>query len=303
MVYLRTSFRKLENSNTTLTERVRAGIKRQRILLSVLFLLLLIAAVYLGYYYFPLNSETGKTNKWEFIFIGFFAELANGTLGMAYGVTTSAFLISIGITPVISSAMVHISEVFNAGAAGLIHYKIGNVNKKLFRKLLVPGIIGSVAGASLLFAFKNHTHALRMAVSVYTLLLGMVIIYKALASIKTKNKIKRISLVGLLSGFLDAMGGGGWGTIVSATLIAGGRNALYTIGSVSLSKFFVALASSITFIALMGSIQWMPIAWLVVGGLVAAPIGPYLAKHIPIKFTMILVALAIILISLKQIFF
>jgi len=286
-----------------LSELVRARIKRQRVLLFLLFLLLLIAAVYLGYYYFPKASESGITHKWEFIFIGFFAELANGTLGMAYGVTTTAFLISIGMNPVISSAMVHISEIFNASASGLIHYKIGNVNKKLFAKLIVPGIIGSIAGAALLFAFKDHISALRMAVSVYSLLLGLVIIYKALASVKTRNKIKKIFLVGIVSGFLDAMGGGGWGTIVSATLIAGGRNALYTIGSVSLSKIFIAMASSVTFIVLMGSMQWGLILWLVVGGLAAAPIGPYLAKHIPIKLTMVLVAVAIILISLKQIFF
>ena len=206
--------------------------------------MLLIAAIYCGYYFFPNASVNGHTNRWEYIFIGSL-QLANGTLGMAYGVTTSAFLISIGISPVASSAIVHVSEVFNAGASGIIHYRIGNVNKKLFRKLLVPGIIGSVLGASLLYALKEHTGTLRIVVSGYTFLLGLVIIYKAVAKINTRKKIKVIFPVGLFSGFLDAMGGGGWGTIVSATLIAGGRNALYSVGSVSLSKTFIAMASAV----------------------------------------------------------
>ena len=155
----------------------------------------------------------------------------------------------------------------------------------------------------MLYAFKNYTGILKTVVAVYTLLLGIIIIYKAAGKIKPGKKIKHIYPIGFVAGFLDSVGGGGWGPLATATLVAGGRNALYTIGSVSLSRVFVAIASTITFIIMIGSLQWKIILWLVIGGLAAAPIGPYLARRIPVKTTMIMLAIVIILISLKQIIF
>ncbi len=222
---------------------------------------------------------------------------------MAYGVTTIVLLLGTGIAPAITVIIVHILEIFTAGATGLVHLKMGNVNNKLFRKLLIPGSIGAIIGAFVLFLFKDYLQVIKTVISIYTLLLGLIILYRAAKKIVRIKKIKHIYPLGFIAGFLDSIGGAGWGTIVSSTLIAGGRNARYSIGSVVLSRFFVALVSSVTLITLIGFTNWYIVAWLAVGGLAGSPIGPYLAKHIPVKITMILVGIAIILISLKQILF
>lgn len=234
--------------------------------------------------------------------IGFVAEIINGAIGMAYGVTTTTLLLASGIAPTFTVIIMHILEVFTAGATGLMHYKMGNVNKKLFRALLLPGIGGAIIGACVLFVLKDYVHLIKPIISTYILLLGVVILYRAFKKIKAGKKIKLLYPLGLIAGFLDSIGGGGWSTIVSSTLIAGGRNARYTIGSVILSRFFVALVSAITLITLIGFTNWYVVAWLVVGGLAGSPIGPYLAKKLPVKLTMVLVAIAIICISLRQIF-
>ncbi|MGP8216812.1 MAG: sulfite exporter TauE/SafE family protein [Bacteroidia bacterium] len=286
-----------------MADKIGRSIKNKGALLYVFLFVLLLIAVYLGYYYSPVTPEVGKTGKWGYIFIGFIAEVVNGAIGMAYGITTTTLLLASGVAPALTIIVVHILEVFTAGATGLIHFKMGNVNKKLFKLLLIPGIIGAITGACVLYALKDYVHIIKPVISAYLLVLGLVILYRAFRKIGRGKKIKYIFPLGLVAGFLDSIGGGGWSTVVSSTLIAGGRNARYTIGSVVLSRCFVALVSSITLISLIGFTNWFIVAWLVVGGLAGSPIGPYLARHIPVKITMILVAIAVIIISLKQIFF
>ena len=133
--------------------------------------------------------------------------------------------------------------------------------------------------------------------------LGFVIIFKALKKDKIREKIKRIFPLAFVGGLLDSIGGGGWGPIVTSTLVAGGRNARYTIGSVNLAEFFVSLASSITFFTLIGLTHWSIIAGLIIGGIIAAPIAAFLANKIPAKSIMILVGVVVIITSLKRIFF
>ena len=222
---------------------------------------------------------------------------------MAYGVTATTFLLSGGISPAASSASVHASEIFTSGVSGLMHLKFGNVNRKLFKNLLIPGVIGAILGAYILTSLENYNYILKPLVSVYTLILGLVIIYKALKKDSIRKRIKRLFPLAMFGGLLDSIGGGGWGPIVSSTLIAGGRNARYTIGSVNLAEFFVALASSITFVTLIGLTHWIIIVGLIIGGCIAAPIGAMLANKIPTKTIMILVGLVVIIISLKRIFF
>ncbi len=167
----------------------------------------------------------------------------------------------------------------------------------------MPGVLGAIAGAYLLYYFKDYASIIKPAVSIYTLTLGLVIVWKALGKTARGKRIKNIYPLAGIAGFLDAIGGGGWGTIVSSTLIAGGRSPRYTIGSVILSRFFVALASSVSLLFLIGFAKWGIIGWLVVGGLIGSPVGPYITKHIPVKVSMWLVAITIIILSLKQIFF
>jgi len=238
-----------------------------------------------------------------FILAGFIAQLIDGALGMAYGVTATSFLLSFGLSPAVSSASVHASEVFTSGASGLMHLKFGNVNSKLFKNLLIPGVIGAILGAYILTSLEDYNHYITPIVSIYTLLLGIIIIRKALKKNRGRKKVKRLFPLAIAGGFLDSIGGGGWGPIVSSTLIANGKNPRYTIGSVNLAEFFVALASSFTFIATIGFTHWSIIFGLIIGGVIAAPIGAYMANKIPTKALMIMVGILIIITSLKRILF
>lgn len=238
-----------------------------------------------------------------FILAGFIAQLIDGALGMAYGVTATSFLLSFGLSPAVSSASVHASEVFTSGVSGLMHLKFGNVNSKLFKNLLIPGVIGAILGAYILTSLEEYNHYIMPIVSFYTLILGVIIIRKALKKHRGRKKVKRLFPLAAAGGLLDSIGGGGWGPIVSSTLIANGKNPRYTIGSVNLAEFFVALASSFTFIATIGFTHWSVIFGLIVGGVIAAPIGAFMANKIPTKALMILVGILIIITSLKRILF
>jgi uncharacterized protein len=238
-----------------------------------------------------------------FILAGFVAQMIDGALGMAYGVTATTFLLSFGIPPAASSASVHASEIFTSGVSGLMHLRFGNVNTKLFRSLIIPGVIGAILGAYILSSFEKYNDIIKPIVSTYTLILGGIIIWKALRNGRRGKKIRKIFPLALTGGFLDSIGGGGWGPIVSSTLIAGGRNARYTIGSVNLAEFFVSLASSVTFFTLIGLNYIAIIIGLILGGVIAAPIAAYLANRIPVKSIMILVGLVVIIVSIKRIFF
>ena len=232
---------------------------------------------------------------------GFIAQMIDGALGMAYGVTATTFLLSVGITPAAASASVHASEVFTSGVSGYMHLKFGNVNSKLFKTLVIPGIIGAGLGAYVLSSLVEYSSYIKPIVSIYTLFLGVIIIRKALIKRMEKRQLKRVGLLALFGGYLDSIGGGGWGPIVSSTLIASGRHPKYTIGSVNLTEFFVSLASSITFFTVIGLGYWQVIIGLILGGVVAAPIAAKLANKLPVKSMMILVGMVIIIVSLRQI--
>ena len=232
---------------------------------------------------------------------GFIAQMIDGALGMAYGVTATTFLLSVGITPAAASASVHASEVFTSGVSCYMHLKFGNVNSKLFKTLVIPGIIGAVLGAYVLSSLEEYSSYIKPIVSIYTLFLGVIIIRKALIKRMEKRQLKRVGLLALFGGYLDSIGGGGWGPIVSSTLIASGRHPKYTIGSVNLTEFFVSLASSITFFTVIGLGYWQVIIGLILGGVVAAPIAAKLANKLPVKSMMILVGMVIIIVSLRQI--
>jgi len=235
-----------------------------------------------------------------FIMVGFIAQMIDGALGMAYGVSCSTLLLSFGIPPAASSASIHAAEVFTSGASGLMHLKFKNVNLKLFKTLLLPGIIGAVIGAYILSSIvEDYTNFLRPLIALYTLYLGIVIIRKGIMARKNNSKVKSIPALAAFGGCMDSIGGGGWGPIVSSTLIANGRNARYTIGSVNLTEFFVALASSVTFFAMIGLHHWQIIVGLILGGVVAAPIAAYLSSRLPVKKLMIVVGILISLVSIR----
>jgi uncharacterized membrane protein YfcA len=230
---------------------------------------------------------------------GFIAQMVDGALGMAYGLTSTTFLLSVGISPAAASASVHASEVFTSGASGLMHLKLKNVSRKLFTSLLVPGVIGAIMGAYILSELEAYNHIMKPLVAGYTLVLGILIIIKAFKPNRTKLKAKLIPPLAVFGGFMDSVGGGGWGPIVSSTLIAGGHSPRFTIGSVNLAEFFVALASSLTFFTMIGIHHWQIVAGLILGGVIAAPIAANMSKKLPVKNLMILVGILVILVSIR----
>ncbi len=237
-----------------------------------------------------------------FVLGGFIAQMVDGALGMAYGVTATTFLLSFGITPAAASASVHASEIFTTGASGLMHLRFKNVNTKLFRNLLLPGVLGAIAGAYILSSLENYAAYITPIVSVYTLVLGIIIITKAIRKKVQRKKIKRVGRLAFIGAFLDSIGGGGWGPIVSSTLIARGGTVRYTLGSVNLAEFFVTLASSLTFFLVIGIHHWHVIAGLMIGGMIAAPFAGYLVSRIPVRAGLIMVGITIIVVSLRILF-
>jgi len=238
-----------------------------------------------------------------FLGAGFVFAMIDGAIGMSYGVTSTTFSLTMGIPPASASMGVHLSEIMSCGIAGWMHYRMGNINWKLFKLLVVPGIIGAVTGAYLLSSLEHYSMYTKPVVSIYTLILGIVIFRKAFNTQKKKSadKVKRISLLGLGGGFIDAVGGGGWGSIVLSTLIAGGRSPRFSLGTVKLSRFFVAIMGSITFIAMVSSDHWQAVAGLILGSALASPIAAKISNKISAKTIMVAVSVIVILISVRSI--
>ncbi|WP_181306012.1 TSUP family transporter [Rufibacter sp. XAAS-G3-1] len=234
------------------------------------------------------------------IVAGFAAQMVDGALGMGYGVTCTTILMSLGVNLPAISGSIHTAEVFSSGASGYNHYKVGNVNRKLFKVLLIPGVIGAVLGAYLLSVVgEEYAGYVRPILACYTLILGGRILYTAFRKNKERKKIKKAGWLAGAGGFLDSFGGGGWGPLVTSTLISKGRTPRFVIGSVSITEFFVALASSITFFAMLGMSHLHIILGLIVGGLMAAPIAARLAGRLPMKTMFIAVGSLVIIWSLR----
>jgi uncharacterized membrane protein YfcA len=239
-----------------------------------------------------------------FLGAGFVFAMIDGAIGMSYGVTSTAFSLSMGISPASASMAVHLSEIMSNGIAGWMHYRMGNVNWKMFKLLILPGIIGAATGAFLISSLEHYSMYTKPLVSVYTLILGLVILSKAFKAAKKKSadKIKRIALLGLGGGFIDAVGGGGWGSIVLSSLIAGGRHPRFSLGTVKLTRFFIAMIGSLVFLTMLNGAPWSAIAGLIVGSALAAPIAARISNRISVKVIMVAVGIIVILVSLKSIF-
>ena len=239
---------------------------------------------------------------WLFVLAGFLAQLIDGALGMAYGVSCSSLLIAFNVPPVISSASVHISEVFTTGVSGLSHLYFKNVHRQLLMKLVIPGILGAGIGAFLLSEYFLGDW-IKPFVSAYLMILGLMIVRKAILIKRVASgHVKYIRRLAFAGGFLDAVGGGGWGPIVVSNLIHQGANPKRTIGSANTAEFFVALVSSAVFITFVKINNWQPLIGILLGGIVAAPLAAYLVKIIRPKPMMIVVGILVTLVSLYNIF-
>lgn len=254
---------------------------------------------------FKLYIENVNPYFYYFLAAGFVFAMIDGAIGMSYGVTSTTFSLSMGIPPASASTAVHISEILSCGIAGWMHHRMGNINKKLFKLLVIPGIIGAVMGAYLLSSLEHYSAYTKPLISIYTLSLGILILSKAFNPFKRNktinNKITKIRPLGFFGGLIDAVGGGGWGSIVLSTLIAGGRNARTSLGTVKLSRFFISITSSLTFIAMLNTLNWSAVAGLVLGSAIASPIAAKVSNRISAKTIMMAVGIIVIVVSLKSI--
>lgn len=216
---------------------------------------------------------------------GFAAQLVDGALGMGYGITSSTILLLIGLSPAAASASVHIAKIGTGASSGLAHHRFGNVDWKVVRRIALPGGIGAFIGATVLSALS--TESSRPLSSLFLFVLGIYVVMRYLAGglrvlRKGTPRLRFLIPLGLIGGFVDATGGGGWGPVATPALLADGRLAPNrVIGTVSASEFVVAVAASAGFIFGIGvaGVRLDYVAALLVGGLVAAPIAAYLVRH------------------------
>jgi uncharacterized protein len=232
-----------------------------------------------------------------YVLAGFLAQLVDGALGMAYGVTASSLLLGYGIPPAATSATVHAAECLTTGASALSHHAFGNVDRALLRRLLLPGILGAVCGAYLLVRLPGD--ALRPYVAAYLLVMGCVIVLKAFRTFPPRNVTTHLAPLGFFGALADAIGGGGWGPIVATTLVARGNSPRRTIGTVNAVEFFVTVAASVTFFLTLGLTHWPVIAGLAVGGVLAAPLAAWACRRVPLKPLMIAVGVLVVLLSVR----
>ncbi len=234
-----------------------------------------------------------------YVAVGFAAQMVDGAIGMAYGVMATSVLLSAGVPPAAASACVHAAETVTTGASGLAHWRLGNVDRKLVYRLAIPGAFGGAIGATLLVNIPGEK--IRPFVAAYLTLVGAVVLWRAFRTLKTPAGSPRsVSPLGFFGGFLDAVGGGGWGAIVTSSLLGNGGAPRTIIGSVNAAEFFVTLTISATFVTSIGLTHWPVIAGLIVGGVLAAPFAALATKHLPDRILMIIVGVVVMLLSLRN---
>ena len=229
--------------------------------------------------------------------------MIDGSMGLGYGTISTTFLLAMGVPPAIVSSRVHSARVFSSGVSGYSHNRYGNINKKLFRTIVWPGVIGAIIGAGLaVFAQHSNLSWVRIPLAIYTTYLGYYIIRKAFNKRQLDSKVKRAGWLAAIGGFMDAFAGGGWGALVTSTLISKRKSPRYVVGSVCLAEFFVVFASAITFFILLKHLPILEVLGLILGGVIAGPIAAKLVGKIPIKTMYILVGLVVVLTSIYTLY-
>ncbi len=236
--------------------------------------------------------------------VGLLAQLVDGALGMAYGIISNSFLLSLGISPAVSSASIHLAEVFTTLTSGICHLKLGNVDKELLGRLVLPGMLAGVSGAVVATAVPGKV--LKPFVTVYLIIMGLVVLNRVRQRKAPEESNfgtgKWLLPLGAAGGFFDAVGGGGWGPIVTSTLLGRGYAPRKVIGSVSLSEFFVTLVQSFMFLLLLRSVQWELVIGLIIGGVLAAPLAAFACRKIRPRVLMTTIGTFLLVINIYRIF-
>ncbi|HEY7609023.1 MAG TPA: sulfite exporter TauE/SafE family protein [Alphaproteobacteria bacterium] len=224
--------------------------------------------------------------------VGFVAQLIDGALGMAFGVISTSVLLALGVPPAIASAGVHAAEVVTTALSGLSHWLHGNVDKRLFLRLAAAGVVGGALGAYVLTELPLRIA--QPAVAIYLCAMAGLIAYKAFRRRTAAPVTTGVAPLGFAGGFLDAIGGGGWGPIVVSNLVARGNSPRYTIGSVNLAEFFVTLVISIAFFFAIAPTYFVTAAGLILGGALAAPLAGWMTKRLPSRLLMVMVGVVVL---------
>ncbi len=237
-----------------------------------------------------------------FIAVGFVAQLIDGAIGMAFGVITNTLLVSVlGVAPATASARVHLVEMFTTAASGVSHILHRNVDWKLFGRLAVPGVIGAMTGAYVLT--KVDASVAKPFVMAYLSCIGVYLLYKAWDYEHVHREPKVIAPLGLIGGFLDAAGGGGWGPIVTSNLLIQGTSPRMTVGTVNTTEFFLTTAASAVFISQLGWEAFgLATLGLLIGGIVAAPLAAVVTRHIQPKRLLLMVGIVLTATSLFSLY-
>lgn len=258
--------------------------------------LILAAAVVGAGIYFQGRIEAEHADILLYIAAGFLAQVVDGAMGMAYGVTASSLLLGMGLPPAIVSSTVHAAECFTTGASALSHRHFGNIDMKLFRRLVIPGVIGAVIGAYVLSSLPGEV--IKPYVTAYLLCLGVMIVARSFRDIHFRHVETHLTPLGFIGALADTIGGGGWGPIVTTNLLFRGNEPARTIGSVNAAEFFVTTAASVVFFMTMGFAHWVVIVGLAAGGVLAAPLAAWTCRKIPPKPLMFVVGTLVIGLSL-----
>ncbi len=233
---------------------------------------------------------------WPFILVGFGAQIIDGALGMAYGVISSSLLLTLGVPPRAASASVHAAETCTTAVSAISHVLHRNVDWKLFWKLIIPGVIGGVMGAYILSNIVGDV--IKPYIQTYLAFIGLWLLWRGFRYPPKARDPRFVAPLGLVGGFLDAIGGGGWGPVVTSNLLIQGASPRHTIGTVNTVEFFLTLAISLTFLFHLG---WETFTTatigLLLGGVVAAPFGAWIARHVPAKPLLIMVGFILTLTS------
>ena len=232
-----------------------------------------------------------------YIAVGFAAQLVDGALGMAFGVISNTLMVGVlGVPPALASQRVHVVECFTTATSGISHLLHGNVDKSLFLRLLIPGMIGGVTGAYLLSSIDASV--VKPFVMTYLAGIGIYLLWRGVTFPPPTKRPKHVTPLGLVGGFLDAAGGGGWGPIVTSNLLIQGAEPRKVVGTVNVVEFFLTLTISATFIVSIGvaDLAGATLGFLI-GGVAAAPLGAWAAKHFSTKAMLITVGVVLTLTS------
>ena len=251
-----------------------------------------------------LKTELSGENNifYWMILVGVGAEIVAGSMGMGYGVICTTLLLLLNVPAISVSASIHSAETFTSAAGAISHYKYGNINLKLSKALSIPGAIGAIIGAVALIALHHKSPVfIKFAISAYTFYLGVKIMQNAYRSGIIEKKETNIPILALIGGFIDSFGGGGWGPLITGTLIKNGETPRFTIGSSSLAKFVLTFASAFTFFVGGGFGHWRIIAGLLIGGVATAPLSALLTTRLQTKKMFLVVGVVVIVCSLISI--